>query len=171
VQLDDRSAGEAAARQLADRGCRRIVFVGRLDIDSSRDRFAGIQAVCEAAKLELRAVESHLNYQAGLEAGRRLADEEPADTGLIAMNDWLALGLRGGLDARGAHPVYPLVSFDGLDVAANPHLNIVSLRVPVELIASDTVAELRRLHGSPTSSGRTLTYELESPAYSPSLSI
>ncbi|MDR3709331.1 MAG: substrate-binding domain-containing protein [Capsulimonadaceae bacterium] len=161
VQFDDRGAGRVAVSLLIDDGCRRVVFVGRLDLDASRERYEGIREACEAAHVELRAIECSLNYLAGLEMGRRLAGEEPPEAGLIAMNDWLAAGLRGGLDSRGARLKYPIISFDGLPVAAEPSLGIRSLRIPVELIANDAVAELVRLHASRASSGRTLLYELE----------
>ena len=63
------------------------------------------------------------------------------------------------LDRHGARAAtVPLVSFDGLPLAADPGLHIRSLTLPVEAIAADAVAELLRLHASPVSVGRAVRY-------------
>jgi DNA-binding LacI/PurR family transcriptional regulator len=81
--------------------------------------------------------------------------------GIIATNDWLAVGLHAGLMRQGwAHHSAPLVSFDGLRLAADPALSIRSLAVPLETIAEDAVAELVRLTRSPAALGRSVRYAL-----------
>ena len=157
-RLDDRGAGAQAARRLAKAGCRRGYFLGRPDIDASRERWEGARDAAGTQGLELRLVECHLNYGAGLQAGRALAREAAfAGAGIIATNDWLAVGVRAGLEGA----ANAIVSFDGLALANDPALRIDSLAVPVAEIAGDAVAELQRLakarDGAP---GRAISYSL-----------
>ena len=53
-----------------------------------------------------------------------------------------------------------IVSFDGLPITADPGLGIRSLAIPVDTIAADAVAELRRLAASPDSCGRNIADSL-----------
>jgi len=166
-QLEDREAGRAAAHRLLETGCRSLVFVGRRDIDASYERLAGAEeAVAAAAAGQAAArlffVESALNYGAGLTLGREMdLPTTNGPVGIIAANDWLAVGLRAGLQQRRERADPPLVSFDGLPLASAPSLEIASLAIPIEMIAGDAVAELRRLHsGSGGAAGRVLRYPL-----------
>ena len=157
LEVEDREAGREAARYLIGAGCRRLVFVGRESIPASRERGEGAREVAEAAGIAFALYPSGLSHAAGLRAGRAMPVEDPAATGVIATNDWLAVGLRAGLTERGLRAL-PLVSFDGLPLAADPGLNIASLAMPVGDIVADAVAELFRLHRSPAAAGRTVRY-------------
>lgn len=166
-QLEDQQAGEEAVRHLLRKGCRNILFVGRHDIAASRERLSGAQLAVAAAGQEasLRVIDCPLNYGGGLALGREI--EMPVNDGLvgiIAANDWLAVGLRTGLQQRRREQAdssnMPIVSFDGLPLASDPALQIASLAVPIESIASDAVAELRRLHRAGGPAGRIVRYPL-----------
>jgi DNA-binding LacI/PurR family transcriptional regulator len=161
--LDDREAGREAARALIRSDCREIVFLGRPTIPASQERFLGVEEVALASGRSLRFVSSHLNYADGVRLGREL--EFPHDSGLlgiVATNDWLAVGLQAGLHRRPMPVTRPIkiVSFDGLPVTSDPTLGIISLSVPIDVIARDAVAELRRLLQSPGSVGRAVCYSL-----------
>jgi len=82
--------------------------------------------------------------------------------GVVAGNDWLALGLHNGLMLRGrkVRERVEIVSFDGLPITSDPNLRIRSLSAPVDAMATDAVAELRRLSASPESRGRDILYSL-----------
>jgi len=107
----------------------------------------------------IRILYISLNYAAGIATGRTLDIKRLDRAGLIATNDWLAAGIRSGLAQQGG-PVLPIVSFDGLPLAAEPSLAIQSLKVPIDDIADDAIAELGRLHRSQAPSARLLTYRL-----------
>jgi DNA-binding LacI/PurR family transcriptional regulator len=163
-QLDDRDAGRTAAERLIGRGCRNIVFAGRRDLPVSRDRLAGAGDAAAIAGVGLHFVSAHLNCAAGIGVGRDLELLDELDSaGLIATNDWLALGLRMGMRDRKSAVAreIPIVSFDGLSVVQDPFLAIESLAVPIDDIARDAIEELRRLHRSPAASGRTVRYTLQ----------
>ena len=161
--LDDRAAGWAAGERLREQGCRDVIFVGRRDIPASRERLAGVEASVTAGEGRLNVLDSPLNYAAGLHLGASLPlPAGGGPFGVVATNDWLAVGLQAGLlrhDRKDARDI-PIVSFDGLRLAGNAGTGISSLAVPIEAIAEDAVAELRRLSRSPVSVGRVVTYPL-----------
>ncbi len=158
-QLADRDAGLEAARRLLANHCWPLFFIGRRDLVASRERLAGVEEMLNEVHAPLQFVECALNYTAGLKLGQELPlpqSEIPA--GIIAANDWLAVGLRAGLSSRPANmlPKIHLVSFDGLPITADAVLGIEALVAPLQTIAIDTVAELHRL--STSAPGRIVYY-------------
>jgi len=162
-QLEDREAGYDAAKHLLQRGVRDIVFLGRRDIPASQERLSGAEAAAVEVGATFRLISCHLNYPDGLRLGRQI-DLPDSDTplGVVATNDWLALGFRTGLRDRHipAERNVHIASFDGLAVTADPSLDITSLAVPIQEIAADAVAELQRLQRSPAATGRVIRYSL-----------
>lgn len=165
---DYRAGCEAARRALAE-GCRHLIFFGRGGLSSSRERLEGVQRAAaefsdsrEPVTVELH--ECAMNYSAGrlaaLELAERFRDQEASEVGLIAANDWLAVGLRAGLAEVGL-PLRrrAILSFDGLPIANDPALEIRSLHFPYSAVAEDAIAELRRLLHHPT--GRIIRYPME----------
>lgn len=158
-QLADREAGGEAAQRLLDLQCREFIFVGRPDVNASSARLAGAEEVLNRAGAQLQFINCSLNYTAGLRLGQELAlsaGNEPV--GMIATNDWLAVGLRAGLASRSTmrQPLVHLVSFDGLPITADALLHIESLVAPLNTITLDTIAELQRLFAS--APGRMVYY-------------
>jgi len=162
-QLEDREAGRTAAGILLGRGCRELVFLGRRDIPASRERLEGVEEAAGENGAFFRYIGCHLNYGEGLRLGREIdLGVERSPLGIVANNDWLALGFRTGLRDRAvpAQREVPIVSFDGLPVTADPTLDITSLAVPIHEIAADAVAELQRLQRSQGATGRVIRYAL-----------
>lgn len=158
-QLADREAGAEAVRRLLGTGCQHIFFLGKQDSIASRERLAGVEEALRETGVPLQFFNCSLNYTAGLKLGRELPlppDDIPL--GIIAANDWLAVGLRAGLSSHFPHHHrrIPLVSFDGLPITVDPILDIQALAVPLQTIAADAVAELERLLGA--APGRVLRY-------------
>ncbi|MCC6756164.1 MAG: GntR family transcriptional regulator, partial [Solirubrobacterales bacterium] len=160
-QLDNNAAGEEAARRLVARGRRTVLMVGRGAIPDWGDRVAGAARVLALAGASFQSIECGMHYAAGVGLGQQLAlPDDEHGVGIIASNDWLAVGLRTGLAAQGRAVLsrVDLISFDGLKIAAT--VGIESLAVPVERIVDDVVLELRRLRRFPTSCGRVFRYPL-----------
>ena len=161
--LEDRAAGRAAGEHLWANGCRDVVFVGRRDIPASRERLAGAEEAATQAGARLHFQDAHLNYAAGLRLGSAMTlPGGNGPVGLVVTNDWLAAGLHAGLlrqEAARARELH-LVSFDGLRLTDDGAMGFPSLAVPIEAIAEDAVAELRRLSRSPVSVGRVVSYPL-----------
>lgn len=162
-QLADKEAGEEAAQYLVDTQCRVMIFVGKQDIAASRERLAGVEAIARRAGIEVLFVPCALNYVAGLKLGKELnlpVTDRPV--GIIATNDWLALGLQAGLFSVTAarQRDIRMVSFDGLSMTTDASSGIRSLQVPIDSIAHDAVAELRRLRQSRFAVGRIVSYQL-----------
>ena len=153
VQIDERDGGRRAATWLLAQGCDRLVVVGRHDLPAALERLAGMREVL--AGRTWTDIPCPLRLDGGLTAAASLICT--GRTGLLALNDAVAVGLRIGLRARGiADP--PLVAFDGLPLAADPSLGICSLAIPFATLAADAVAELLRLSQGRRIAGRSLIY-------------
>jgi len=158
LSVDDRLAGTTAAERLIERGCRSLVFAGMNDLPMSRRRLTGVHKAAEAANIPIRAIRSGSNFQAGLLVARSLtvdADRSPA--GIIAANDWMAVGIQAGLMSRAAEG-FRIVGFDGLDIAADPALGIDSVMFPIDGIVDDAVSEILRLTANVNAPGRVIRY-------------
>lgn len=160
-QLADREAGSEAAQRLLARGCKQLFFLGRRDLAASRNRLAGVEEALQGSGISLQFVNCSLNYTAGLKAGQELPlPQGDIPVGIIAANDWLAVGLRAGLSSRPSTilPGIHLVSFDGLPLTADALLHIEALAAPLQTIAADAISELQRLLVS--APGRVVSYPL-----------
>jgi DNA-binding LacI/PurR family transcriptional regulator len=159
LQCDNIGAGRMAANHLKEKGFESLWFVGRSDIPASQERLTGVMQT----GIPLEVIETPgLNFAGGQQVA--LAFPLPVNSqrvGIIAANDWLAVGLHVGLTARGMADRLQIVSFDGLDIAAQPAFQIESLAIPLSEIVEDTVSELRRLSRTPTPPGRVLRYSFE----------
>ncbi|MDX1931653.1 MAG: GntR family transcriptional regulator [Capsulimonadales bacterium] len=161
--MEDHGAGLEAGKRAIEEGCRRLFFFGRGHIPASRGRWEGIQQAALRAEEPITAEihECAMNFNAGRTAGQAMAEQlrgvPVREVGLIASNDWLAVGLRAGLTESGS-PLRerPIYSFDGLSIAQDPAQNIRSLCFPVSIFVEDTLAELRRLTGQRI--GRVIRY-------------
>jgi len=163
LDLDDRAGGRAACEILVAAGCRQLVYVGGRQVPASASRLAGAAEVAAQTGLKLKVIESGMNYAEGLTHATRLRfSGNGRKLGVIAGNDWLALGLHTGLMTRGPRMRgrVEIVSFDGLPITADPSLRIRSLAAPIDTMAADAVAELRRLAAAPVSCGREISYPL-----------
>lgn len=162
LQTADREAGAEAAAYLLRAGCQQLLFIGKQEVSASWERWQGAQQTAQQAGCAIDFRNCSLNYQAGLRMGRELAETQTsARRGIIATNDWLALGVRTGLLGKGI-PLEqsPLVSFDGLAMTEDPALGIASLQIPIAIMMEDAIKELQRLARHRLPAGRTVRYPL-----------
>lgn len=160
LMVEDRYAGRDVAHRAIAEGAQRLVFLGRSDIGAARSRCEGLREAAFAAGVPVDAVDCGMNYASGLIAAPALAGRVCAGAGkvrIVAANDWLAVGIRSGLGAQ--CDSVPIYSFDGLAIASDPALNIRSMAYPMDTIAEDALAELKRL--ARHRSGRVIRYALE----------
>ncbi len=139
VSVDDVYGGELAAGHLAERGHRRIAFVGGpFGIKQVQDRLDGAQrALLEAglADAALTVVETPaLNFPSGLAAGAEIASM-PASrrpTAAFCANDLLALGVLQEMTRRKLRVPGDLaiVGYDDIDFAAAAAVPLSSIRQP-----------------------------------------
>ena len=163
LDLDDEGAGRVAVGHLIAAGCGSVNFLGPRDMPSARHRLRGATQAAEEAGKRLTAIECSLNYAVGLvEAAKLSVPGSNARVGIIAGSDWLALGVHTGLLNRGAklRERVVIVSFDGFPITADPSLGIRSLAAPIDAMATDALAELRRLAAAPIACGREILYSL-----------
>ena len=162
LDLDHGAGGRIAVRRLLDAGCCQLLFVG---CDSARScdlQVAAAEQVATEAGCKISKIESEIDFAAGLSVAAQISmPQDPSSRiGIIAANGWLALGLHTGLVMRGARvrERVEIVGFEGIPQTDDGSLRIRSLVPPVDAMAADAVAELRRLATSPLSCGREILY-------------
>jgi len=163
LDLDDEGGGRAAVEHLIAADCGSLFFVGSSNAPALARRLKGAMEAAATAGRRLTALDSEMNYAAGLIGAAKLPIPPTGPRlGVIAGSDWLALGMHTGLVNRGAktRERIEIVSFDGMPITADPSLRIRSLVAPIDAIATDAVAELRRLASAPVSCGREILYAL-----------
>jgi LacI family transcriptional regulator len=157
VAVDDRLGGHLAASHLAERGHRRIAFIGGpLTIKQVADRHAGaIAAVREAPDGgELVVFETAtLDVAAGRAVGEKLAALPPEErpTAAFCANDLLALGVLQAMSLRGLKVPddVAIVGYDDIDFAAAAAVPLSSVRQPRELLGRTAIELLLEEVSSP----------------------
>jgi DNA-binding LacI/PurR family transcriptional regulator len=154
--LEDRRAGRDAARNLRALGAQRLIFAGYNHLPVSAARLDGVRS--ESGEVEV--IECGMNHAEGVDIARRIDPMPGERIGVIAGNDWLAVGLHAGLVGLSRRDRALLASFDGLPETQTRQLGISSMVVPVDQMADDAVAELQRLHRPGGQAGRWIRYLL-----------
>ena len=163
LDLDDEAAGRVAVECLLAARCGSLVFLSTGDTLATQRRLRGAAEAAAEADIRLVVFESPAQYAAGLvDAAKVSLPAGGPRVGIITGGDWHTLGLHTGLLNRGpkVRERVEILSFGGLPVAADPSLRIRSLAAPLDAMATDAVAELRRLAAAPVSCGREILYAL-----------
>jgi len=130
-------AATEITRYLLERYDGPIGYVGAYpkDNDRARDRRAGFEAACVAAKRRVdprHCIETALDLNAGAEAMARLAQSTPRPRALFCSADALAVGAVFECQRRGlAIPrAIAIAGFDDLDIASQTLPALTTVRVP-----------------------------------------
>ena len=158
VSPDNYQAGYLAAAHLIEHGHRQLAFVVPSGSTISRaNKIAGFRArMAEAGEGFVAQViegvpSSGLPYgrfgdsglaDLGAEMATRIAALRPRPTGLVAVNDMLAIGLMSGFQAAGLQVPrdVSVVGMDGLAIAAFFNPGLTSLAMPLDEMAGALVS-------------------------------
>ncbi|WP_129787196.1 LacI family DNA-binding transcriptional regulator [Promicromonospora panici] len=130
--------GQAIAGHLLELGHRRIgVAAGSRRLATMADRLAGVSRSLEAYGLtlgDLPLVEAEFTLEGGKEAARRILDEHPDVTAILALNDDMAVGVLSVLGERGiAVPGdVSVTGFDDVTVAGHLSPALTTVRLPMK---------------------------------------
>ncbi|GAA4949578.1 LacI family DNA-binding transcriptional regulator [Actinoplanes utahensis] len=133
VSVDDQAGGRLAARHLAERGHRRLAYVGGpLSVPQAAARLAGAR---QSTGATIEVVETAaVSVTEGRAAGTAIADRSPADRpeAVFCANDLLALGVLQAVTRRGLRVPADLaiVGYDDIDYAAAAAVPLTSVRQP-----------------------------------------
>ncbi|RYH52970.1 MAG: LacI family transcriptional regulator [Alcaligenaceae bacterium] len=172
VFADNVQAGMLAAQHLIDHGHRRLAFAMPAGRTNSRDRkIEGFhRAAAQAAEpvsaqvYEGRAVvafgDSELG-SIGFELGQRLANDPAAPTGIVSVNDTLALGLLAGLRAAGKRVPedVSVIGMDNMALAAFTCPPLTSIAMPVVEMAQAMVDRAVQRANTPKLQADQLRFE------------
>lgn len=149
VDVDGAEGAAMATRHLADQGHQRLAFLGwEADspiMDDRRSGWTRVLAERQLQPVERRVVDS---VEAGALAAAELLDTEQV-TGFVCASDTLAMGVLHTLWHRQIAPgrEVGVVGFDDSQVAHVVPPGLSSVRQPLEQVAVELVAALKRLTG------------------------
>ncbi|MET0349579.1 MAG: LacI family DNA-binding transcriptional regulator [Rhizobacter sp.] len=152
VTPDNFEAARLAASHLIAQGHQRLAFVTVSGMTMSRsDKIAGFHAAAETAGLTKSAVVldggtldeygDSVIAEVGRATGLQLAADAERPTGIVALNDLMALGLMAGLREGGLRVPedVSVVGIDGLFLAALSNPGLTHVQLPIREMAQAMV--------------------------------
>jgi DNA-binding LacI/PurR family transcriptional regulator len=152
ITPDNFEAARLATQHLVDHGHQRLAFITVAGMTTSRSaKSAGFQAAADAAGLRRSAVVldggpldeygDSVMAEVGRATGLQLAQAKQRPTGLVALNDLMALGLMAGLREGGLRVPQDVsvVGIDGLALAALSNPPLTTVQLPVREMAQAMV--------------------------------
>ncbi|MCI6574674.1 MAG: LacI family DNA-binding transcriptional regulator [Actinomycetaceae bacterium] len=164
VLPDELTGGHTAMQYLLDCGHRRIALVGRHEKSSGAERsvnipirFRGIDKAMDDQQLAF-AYEVPGNVwepALGYEAARRIFEDAPDVTAVLAANDRIAFGLYEGFRAQGRRipEDVSIMSFDDEQLAGIVHPGMTTMRLPYREMGECAASlVIRAIAGQPVES-------------------
>jgi DNA-binding LacI/PurR family transcriptional regulator len=153
VTPDNFEAARVATQHLIGKGHRELAFVTIAGLTMSRsDKIAGFHAACEAAGLRgsvldggsLNEYGDSVIAEVGRATGLQLAADAGRPTGIVALNDLMALGLMAGLREGGCRVPHEVsvVGIDGLFLAALSNPLLTHVQLPIREMARAMVEQV-----------------------------
>ena len=137
VLPDNREGGRAITEHLLSLGHRRIAVVaGPASLTTVADRLAGVSAALADAGLALAdmpVLHTDFTRDGGRAAVDEIVRDHPETTGVIALNDAMAIGVLAGLRAHGigVPDQMSVAGFDDVAVAADLAPGLTTVRLPM----------------------------------------
>lgn len=131
VGTDNHSGGRQAIEHLAQRGCKRLAFLGRTGPPEFAARYAGACEAAEAAGVELEQHDVHLAAgEMEAEIAAVLDGNKGRYDGVFAVADRIAIGFVDAMRGRGlsAPDDIAVVGFDDIPLAAQIRPTITTVR-------------------------------------------
>ena len=148
IEIDSRTGFEILVKHLADRGHRRIAYIGApAAFTLQADRCAGYQTGLATAGIAFDAAlvaEGDLTRAGGYQAALRLLDLPQPPTAIIGANDLTAVGAARGAHERGlvVGRDIAIAGYDGTDDSEHTQPPLTTLKQPVYDIARRLVKML-----------------------------
>lgn len=172
VSMDNEKAMELAVAQLAALGHRSLAYVTATPLTPHRvARMQGFQSSCRKHGIESSPVITDQNIimhasshndadlaMFGRAVARHITTMQPRPTGVVAMNDLVALGMLAAFQAGGVNlpQDMSIIGIDDIQLAEFSYPALTSVRQPYEEIAQAAIERIcARLH-DPELPGRTL---------------
>jgi DNA-binding LacI/PurR family transcriptional regulator len=171
VMPDNFAAARLATRHLIDRGHRRLAFATVAGMTMSRSaKIAGFRAAAEAAGLRrtaqvldgglLNEYGDSVIAEVGRATAQQIATQRVRPTGIVALNDLMALGLMAGLRDAGLRVPrdVSIVGIDGLFLARLSNPMLTTVRLPVREMAQAMVERAIGADTGPSAGGRDIVF-------------
>ncbi len=153
VGSDNVMGGRLATEHLITQGCRRILFVGDIELPEVAQRFEGYRAALADHGIPTRAAELQLSVPFASDLARpailqRVAGmaAQPFD-GVFACSDLLAMSVAFTLGAAGVRVPQdvPVVGYDDIEISRHVHPSLSTIRQSIDQAGSTIVEALDRI--------------------------
>ena len=135
VLPDNAQGGRLIAEHLLSLGHRRLAIVaGSTALSTVADRLHGVQAALDAAGVrDVPVLEESFTRDGGRAAVRRVLEEHPRTTAVLALNDDMAIGCLSELRAAGVRvpEQVSVTGFDDVAVAGDLSPALTTVRLPM----------------------------------------
>lgn len=171
VMPDNFAAAKLATDHLISKGHQRLAFVTVAGMTMSRSaKIEGFYAAAQAAGLRssaqvldagpLNEYGDAVIAEVGRATGLRIARTRDRPTGIVALNDLMALGLMAGLREGGLRVPHDVsvVGIDGLFLATLSNPMLTTVQMPVPEMARAMVERLMRPHADPDNDPRQVKF-------------
>jgi LacI family transcriptional regulator len=154
VQPDNTAGGRLIAEHVLGLGHRRLaVLSGSVGLTTVADRLAGVHEAMTAAGVDpdgVPVVEEEFTRDGGRAGARRILDEHPGTTAVLALNDDMAIGClselrQAGISVPGRMTV---TGFDDVAVAGDLAPGLTTIRLPMSEMGARALALALKEPGS-----------------------
>jgi DNA-binding LacI/PurR family transcriptional regulator len=171
VMPDNFAAARLATQHLIDKGHRRLAFATVAGMTMSRSaKIAGFRAAAEAADLgrtaqvldggPLNEYGDSVIAEVGRATAQQIATLRAPPTGIVALNDLMALGLMAGLRDAGLRVPHDVsvVGIDGLFLASLSNPMLTTVQLPVREMAQAMVERAIGSDTRPSAGGHEIVF-------------
>jgi len=158
VCADDETGTEMALRHLIERGHRRIAMLCDQKNSDSQSRKIQVyrelmRSIWQKEQIFYSDAPENDMAEAGYRLGKRLLASKADITGLIAINDLMAVGVTGALKEAGIKvpEQMAIVGYDGIDASALPLIKLTTIAQPRMIMAERIMDILQRHAAQPDS--------------------
>lgn len=155
IRLDRGHAMKISMKKLHDQGHRNVVIMGiRDDVIYGSERVESLQSICHDLDMEwgVDAVlfndgdSKGMDFEAGRRLGVQFLKDNKGATGILAINDQVAIGAMRALQEGGIRipDDVSIVGFDNLDCSQHLYPSLASVDQRIDFVAQTAVDELMR---------------------------
>jgi DNA-binding LacI/PurR family transcriptional regulator len=155
IRLDRGHAMKISMKRLHEQGHRKVAIMGvRDDVIYGAERVEALKAICHDLGMEWGSDavlfnddgSKGMDFEAGRRLGSRFVKERKGATGILAINDQVAIGAMRSLQEVGTRipDDVSIIGFDNLDCSQHLHPSLASVDQRIEFVAQAAVDELVR---------------------------
>lgn len=143
VTADNYGGGEIAAKELIERGCQELAYIGGTSPypNETNNRKKGFYNYCSTKNKNVKILDIPEPFISLEENLKEFFQENPTIDGIFSVNDFMGMKVIKILKELGKKPIedYQLIGFDGIKMAVDQEYPISTIVQPVQEMAQSAV--------------------------------